>query len=50
MNATIKVFPGFYFTTPKTHIYNKINIHYLETTKREENQVKKRVTPEFGGC
>jgi hypothetical protein len=31
------------------YIYNKINIHYLETTKREEKQVKKRVTPEFGG-
>jgi hypothetical protein len=51
MNATIKVSPGFYFTTPKTHIYtyNKVNVHYLETTKGEENQVKKRVTPEFGG-
>jgi hypothetical protein len=53
MNATIKTSPGFYFTTPKTHIYiyiyNKVNVHYLETTKREEKQVKKRVTPEFGG-
>jgi hypothetical protein len=50
MNATIKVSPEFYFTTPKdSYIYNKINIHYLETTKREEKQVKKRVTPEFGG-
>jgi hypothetical protein len=51
MNATIKVSLGFYFITPKTHIYiyNRINIHYLETTKREGKQVKKRVTPKFGG-
>jgi hypothetical protein len=51
MNATIKVSPGFYFTTPRTHIYiyYKNNIHYLNTRKREEKQVKKRVTPEFGG-
>jgi hypothetical protein len=52
MNATIKVSPGFYFTTPKTHIYiyiyNKVNDNYLET-KKEEKQVKKWVTPEFGG-
>jgi hypothetical protein len=32
MNATIKASPGFYFTTPKTHIYiyiyiyNKVNV------------------------
>jgi hypothetical protein len=31
------------------YIYNKVNVHYLETKKREEKQVKKRVTPEFGG-
>jgi hypothetical protein len=47
MNATIKASPGFYFTTLKTYIYNKITIHYLEE-KKEEKQVKKRVTPEFG--
>ena len=29
------------------YIYNKITLPYLE--KREEKQVKKRVTPEFGG-
>jgi hypothetical protein len=34
------------FSTPKTYIYNKITVHYLE--KREEKQVKKRVTLEFG--
>jgi hypothetical protein len=46
MNATIKASLEFYFTTLKTyiHIYNKINVHYLE-----KKQVKKRVTPEFGG-
>ena len=33
MNAIIKGSLGFYFTTPKTHIYNKVNVHYLETTK-----------------
>jgi hypothetical protein len=34
---------------PKTHIYiyNKVNVHYIKKT--EEKQVKKRVTPEFGG-
>jgi hypothetical protein len=48
MNATIKVSLGFYFTTPKTHIY--INIYNSPLfTKGEEKQVKKRVTPEFGG-
>jgi hypothetical protein len=31
------------------YIYNKVNVHYLETKKREEKQVKERVTPEFGG-
>jgi hypothetical protein len=30
------------------YIYNKVNVNYLET-KKEENQVKKRVTPEFSG-
>jgi hypothetical protein len=25
-----------------------VNVHYLEK-KREEKQVKKRITPEFGG-
>jgi hypothetical protein len=39
-----------FFTTPKTHIYiyNKVNVHYLETKKREK-KTKKRVTPKFGG-
>jgi hypothetical protein len=36
MNATIKGSLGFYFTTPKTHIYNKVNVHYLETKKRRK--------------
>jgi hypothetical protein len=38
MNATIKVSPGFYFATPKTHIYiyNKGNVNYLETKKRRK--------------
>jgi hypothetical protein len=53
MNATIKASLGFYFAMPKTHIYiyiyNKVNVNYLETKKREEKQVKKRVTPKFGG-
>jgi hypothetical protein len=31
------------------YIYNKVNVNYLETKKEEEKQVKKRVTPEFGG-
>jgi hypothetical protein len=58
MNATIKDPLGFYLTTPKTHIYiyiyiyiymyNKVNVHDSEK-KREEKQVKKRVTLEFGG-
>jgi hypothetical protein len=52
MNATIKAPLGFYLTTPKTHIYiymyNKVNVHDSEK-KREEKQVKKRVTLEFGG-
>jgi hypothetical protein len=38
LNATIKASPGFYFTTPKTHIYiyiyNKITLHYLEKEKK----------------
>jgi hypothetical protein len=50
MNATIKAFLGFYFTTLKTYIYiymlyNKLTLHYLE--KREEKAVKQRVTPKF---
>jgi hypothetical protein len=36
MNATIKGSLGFYFTTPKTHIYNKVNVHYLEIKKRRK--------------
>jgi hypothetical protein len=39
----------YYAKNSYIYIYNKINIHYLETTKREEKQVKKSVTPEFGG-
>ena len=38
MNATIKASPGFYFTTPKTHIYkyiyNKITLHRLEKRRK----------------
>jgi hypothetical protein len=58
MNATIKDPLGFYLSKPKTHIYiyiyiyiymyNKVNVHDSEK-KREEKQVKKRVTLEFGG-
>jgi hypothetical protein len=33
MNATIKASPGFYFTTLKTYVYNKIDVHYLEKRK-----------------
>jgi hypothetical protein len=36
MNATNKGSLRFYFTTPKTHIYNKVNAHYLETKKRRK--------------
>jgi hypothetical protein len=47
MNVTIKASLGFNFTKLRTYIYNKITLHYLG--KREEKQVKERVTPEFGG-
>jgi hypothetical protein len=47
MNTAIEVSLGFYFTTLKTYIYNKINLHYLEKIK--EKQGKERVTPEFSG-
>jgi hypothetical protein len=42
MNAAIETPLGFYFTTLKTCIYNKITLYYLEKKKR-------RVTSEFGG-
>jgi hypothetical protein len=45
MNAIFKVSLEFHFTR-LTLIYNKIPLHYSE---KEENQVKERVTPEFGG-
>jgi hypothetical protein len=35
MNATIKDSLGFYFTTLKTYIYNKITLHYLEKKKEK---------------
>jgi hypothetical protein len=39
----------YYAKNSYIYIYNKVNVHYLETKKREEKQVKERVTPEFGG-
>jgi hypothetical protein len=36
----------FYFITLKTYIYNKTTLHYLG--KREEKQVKEKITPKFG--
>jgi hypothetical protein len=36
----------FYSLKTYVYIYYKIIVHYLE--KRDEKQVKKRVTPEFG--
>ena len=40
MNATIKVSPGFYFTTPKTHIYiyNKVKVHYLKNRRKASKE------------
>jgi hypothetical protein len=38
MNATIKASPGFYFTTLKTYIYNKITDHYLEKKRRKTSK------------
>jgi hypothetical protein len=39
----------YYAKNSHIYIYNKVNVNYLETKKREEKQVKKRVTPKFGG-
>ena len=39
MNAAIETPLGFYFTTLKTCIYNKITLYYLEKKKRK---VRKR--------
>jgi hypothetical protein len=49
MNATIKVSPGFYFTTLKTYIYIYVYNYCPLFRKKEEKQVEKMVTPEFDG-
>jgi hypothetical protein len=35
MNATIKASPGFFYYAKNSYIYiyNKVNVHYLETKK-----------------
>jgi hypothetical protein len=36
MNAAAEASLGFYFTTLKTYIYNKINLHYLKKKESKE--------------
>jgi hypothetical protein len=53
MNVTIKAsLAGLLFYHAKNsyiYIYNKVNIHYLETKRRRKASEKRKVTLEFGG-